>query len=163
MPQLFGSFLPTIMDRDSGASQQDFAAHIKRGPLRLASDSITVLLDRSVSILCAFTERSPAPTELEGLPSGRVAAQVVNGILLGEHQKRWLLGLTLREPGNVGCRNSPRKIGHVDCTQVRPDDRGSHRLQVYYECRTITKCVATARVLDLSCASHDPSRSGPAK
>ena len=38
---------------------------------------------------------------LEGLPSGRVTAQVVNCISLGEHQKFWLLGLALTEPGNV--------------------------------------------------------------
>jgi hypothetical protein len=36
-----------------------------------------------------------------GLPSGGITAHVVNCISLGEHEKFWLLGLALAEPGNV--------------------------------------------------------------
>ena len=39
--------------------------------------------------------------KLEGLPSGTVTARVVNCVSLGEHEKFWLLGLALTEPGNV--------------------------------------------------------------
>ena len=39
---------------------------------------------------------------LEGLPTvTNVRAQVVNCISLGQHEKLWLLGLVLAEPGNV--------------------------------------------------------------
>jgi hypothetical protein len=39
---------------------------------------------------------------LEGLPARRAAtARLVNCIPIGEHQKFWLLGLALDEPGNV--------------------------------------------------------------
>ena len=39
---------------------------------------------------------------LEGLPTrNSVTATVVNCISLGEHERTWLLGLSLTEPGNV--------------------------------------------------------------
>ena len=39
---------------------------------------------------------------LEGLPTAdKVTGRVVNCISLGEHEKLWLLGLALDEPGNV--------------------------------------------------------------
>jgi hypothetical protein len=39
---------------------------------------------------------------LEGLPTrNSVTATVVNCISLGEHERTWLLGLCLTEPGNV--------------------------------------------------------------
>jgi len=39
---------------------------------------------------------------LEGLPTAtNVAGRVVNCISLGEHERLWLLGLALDEPGNV--------------------------------------------------------------
>jgi hypothetical protein len=39
---------------------------------------------------------------LEGLPTAaKVTGQVVNCISLGAHEKLWLLGLALDEPGNV--------------------------------------------------------------
>jgi hypothetical protein len=39
--------------------------------------------------------------QLEGLPAKRVTAGVVNCFSLGEHEKFWILGLALDEPGNV--------------------------------------------------------------
>jgi hypothetical protein len=40
--------------------------------------------------------------QLEGLPTATtVSGRVVNCISLGEHEKLWLLGLALDEPGNV--------------------------------------------------------------
>ena len=55
---------------------------------------------------CAGRLRVPVAVatcvELEGLPArNTVNATVVNCISLGEHEKTWLLGLCLREPGNV--------------------------------------------------------------
>jgi hypothetical protein len=39
---------------------------------------------------------------LEGLPTAtNVTGRVVNCISLAEHEKLWLLGLALEEPGNV--------------------------------------------------------------
>jgi hypothetical protein len=39
---------------------------------------------------------------LEGLPTATtVSGRVVNCISLGEHEKLWLLGFALDEPGNV--------------------------------------------------------------
>jgi hypothetical protein len=53
-----------------------------------------VLFSRSVPIETAV--------HLEGLPTAtNVTARVVNCISLGEHEKRWLLGMLLDEPGNV--------------------------------------------------------------
>ena len=49
---------------------------------------------RAVSIGTAVSlEGLPAPTNITG--------RVVNCISLGEHEKLWLLGLALDEPGNV--------------------------------------------------------------
>jgi hypothetical protein len=43
-----------------------------------------------------------AAVQMEGLPAtNRVRARVVNCISLGEHEKFWILGLVLDEPGNV--------------------------------------------------------------
>jgi hypothetical protein len=72
-------------------------------PTRPFADSCVVILVNPQGCAAHFCRPVEIGTavELEGLPSGRVTAQVVNCISLGEHQKRWLLGLTLREPGNV--------------------------------------------------------------
>lgn len=58
--------------------------------------------------------RFPRPLEigvtvrLQGLPvSTDVTARVVNCISLGQHEKLWLLGLALDEPGNVWGIQSP--------------------------------------------------------
>jgi hypothetical protein len=50
-----------------------------------------------------------ATVRLEGLPSTTsVTARIVNCISLGQHEKLWLLGLALDEPGNVwGIRSPP--------------------------------------------------------
>jgi hypothetical protein len=50
-----------------------------------------------------------ATVRLEGLPSRTsVTARIVNCISLGQHEKLWLLGLVLDEPGNVwGIRSPP--------------------------------------------------------
>ena len=55
---------------------------------------------------CAARLRFPISigtcVKLEGLPTGNnVTASVVNCISLGEHERTWLLGLCLTEPGNV--------------------------------------------------------------
>lgn len=55
---------------------------------------------------CAVRVNRPvsvgAVVELGGLPARtRATARVVNCISLGEHEKLWLLGLALTEPGNV--------------------------------------------------------------
>jgi hypothetical protein len=55
---------------------------------------------------CAAKFGRPLPVgavvELEGLPGNqKVTARVVNCISLGEHEKFWILGLALDEPGNV--------------------------------------------------------------
>lgn len=55
---------------------------------------------------CAAKSPRPLPVraavELEGLPVARkVTARVMNCISLGEHEKFWILGLALDEPGNV--------------------------------------------------------------
>jgi hypothetical protein len=43
-----------------------------------------------------------AAVRLQGLPAvTNVTARVVNCISLGEHERRWLLGLALDEPGNI--------------------------------------------------------------
>jgi hypothetical protein len=72
-------------------------------PTRPFADSCLVILVNPQG--CAVHFRHPVKigtaVKLEGLPSGRVTAQVVNCISLGEHQKFWLLGLALAEPGNV--------------------------------------------------------------
>ena len=72
-------------------------------PTRPFADSCLVILVNPQG--CAAHFRRPVKigtaVNLEGLPSGGVTAQVVNCISLGEHQKLWLLGLTLTEPGNV--------------------------------------------------------------
>ena len=55
--------------------------------------------------------------KLDGLPSGNsVTAQVVNCISFGEHEKFWLLGLTLMEQGNVWGVQSPPE----DWMQIGP-------------------------------------------
>jgi hypothetical protein len=46
---------------------------------------------------------------LEGLPNGNITAQVVNCISLGEHEKFWLLGMALDQPGNVWGVQKPPK------------------------------------------------------
>jgi hypothetical protein len=50
-----------------------------------------------------------ATVRFEGLPSRTsVTARIVNCISLGQHEKLWLLGLVLDEPGNVwGIRSPP--------------------------------------------------------
>lgn len=44
---------------------------------------------------------------LEGLPNGNVIARVVNCISFGEHEKFWLIGVALDEPGNVWGIDAP--------------------------------------------------------
>lgn len=81
-------------------------------PLILTNlDAVPPFPERGVVILvnpqgCAV--RSPHPigvgasVRLEGLPSQRtVTARVVNCISLGEHERFWLLGLALDQPGNL--------------------------------------------------------------
>jgi hypothetical protein len=50
---------------------------------------------------------------LEGLPSGvNVSGKVVSCISFGEHEKLWLLGVALDEPGNVwGIQTPPEDWG----------------------------------------------------
>jgi hypothetical protein len=55
---------------------------------------------------CAARLRVPVSVgtsvELKGLPTrNNVTAHVVNCISLGEHERMWLLGLSLTEPGNI--------------------------------------------------------------
>ena len=38
---------------------------------------------------------------MEGLPKGYIAGRVVNCISFGEHEKFWLIGIALDDPGNV--------------------------------------------------------------
>jgi hypothetical protein len=72
--------------------------------------------DRGFSVPCAIVLVNPqgcaarlsvpvaigSCVKLEGLPVGSsVTATVVNCISLGEHERTWLLGLCLTEPGNV--------------------------------------------------------------
>ena len=72
-------------------------------PTHPFADSCLVILVNPQG--CAAHFRRPVEVgtsvRLEGLPSGRVTAQVVNCISLDEHQNSWLLGLALAEPGNV--------------------------------------------------------------
>jgi hypothetical protein len=73
-------------------------------PTHPFADSCLVILANPQG--CAAHFRRPVKigtaVKLEGLPSSSsVTAQVVNCISLGEHQKSWLLGLALTEPGNV--------------------------------------------------------------
>jgi hypothetical protein len=50
---------------------------------------------------------------LEGLANGNVAARVVNCISFGQHEKFWVIGLALDEPGNVwGIENPPKDWSH---------------------------------------------------
>jgi len=76
---------------------------ISLDPTRPFADSCLVILVNPQG--CAAHFRRPVKigtaVRLEGLPSGGITAQVVNCISLGEHQKSWLLGLALTEPGNV--------------------------------------------------------------
>jgi hypothetical protein len=46
---------------------------------------------------------------LEGLPNCNITARVVNCISFGEHEKFWLLGMALDEPGNVWGVKTPPK------------------------------------------------------
>jgi len=81
-------------------------------PIRLARlDTDCPSSDPSLVILvnpqgCAARFSRPlgigTAVRLEGLPSkNNVTARVVNCISLGQHEKSWLLGLVLTEPGNV--------------------------------------------------------------
>lgn len=69
----------------------------------IASPAVVVLVNPQG---CAARYDGPIEVgtvvHIECLPSNRsVTATVVNCIHLGEHEKRWLLGLSLTEPGNV--------------------------------------------------------------
>ncbi len=63
---------------------------------------------RAVSIGTSFRlEGLPAPTNVTG--------KVVNCISLGKHEKLWLLGLALDEPGNVWDISAPPEDWVRDC------------------------------------------------
>ena len=76
-----------------------------------SSDPLHAFSERCQIILANLggcAARSPRPiligsaVHLNGLPSRlRVAARVINCISLGRFEHKWLLGLSLDEPGNV--------------------------------------------------------------
>ena len=61
-----------------------------------------ILIDpQGCSVRFARPVEVGAAVRLEGLPDGNVTAQVVNCISFGQHEKFWVIGLALDEPGNV--------------------------------------------------------------
>jgi hypothetical protein len=72
-------------------------------PLHPFSEPCTIILVNLRG--CAVRFSRPAQigmaVHLDGLSTAKAAARVMNCISLGEHEKLWLLGLALEEPGNV--------------------------------------------------------------
>jgi hypothetical protein len=79
------------------------ATLVNLDPLHPFSESCQILLVNLNG--CAARSTRPveigSAIELQGLPVRTVTAQVVTCTSLGEHEKIWLLGLVLDEPGNV--------------------------------------------------------------
>jgi hypothetical protein len=73
-------------------------------PLQLFSERCFAILVNPQGCAVRF-QRALNPgtaVRLDGLPARtHVTARVVNCISFGEHEKLWLLGLALDEPGNV--------------------------------------------------------------
>ena len=84
-----------------------------------AESSVIVLANpQGCAARCNHPLKIGTSIQIEGLPLNRsIAATVVNCIHLGKHEKFWLLGLSLMEPGNVW--------GIVDV----PEDWEQHRMK----------------------------------
>jgi hypothetical protein len=80
------------------------ATLVSLDPLHPFSESCQIILVnlRGCAIRFSRSVEVGMAVRLEGLPTAaKVTGQVVNCISLGAHEKLWLLGLALDEPGNV--------------------------------------------------------------
>jgi hypothetical protein len=80
------------------------ATLISLGTLHPFSESCQIILVNLRGCAARFSRSVEVgiSVKLEVLPSAaKVSGRVVNCISLGEHEKLWLLGLALDEPGNV--------------------------------------------------------------
>ena len=85
-----------------------------RSLVNIAESCVIVLANlQGCAARCNRPFKVGTSIQIEGLPSNSsIAAKVVNCIHLGEHEKFWLLGLSLLEPGNVwGIRDVPEDWG----------------------------------------------------
>jgi hypothetical protein len=80
-------------------------------PTRPFSEAGTVILidPQGCSVRLGRPVEVGTAVRLEGLPNCNITARVVNCISFGEHEKFWLLGMALDEPGNVWGVKTPPK------------------------------------------------------
>lgn len=77
---------------------------ISLDPLLPFSEPCQIILVnlRGCAVRCSRSVPMGMTVHLEGLPTATtVTARVVNCISLGKHEKLWILGMLLAEPGNV--------------------------------------------------------------